>query len=160
MRLVYGIDGHDGSIVFSEEVLIAMQQYRQIDFHDKEAGGQLFAKFEGNKTIIVEATEPKRLDKRTRYGFIPNRWIQSLEIKAKHRQGKHFVGDWHTHPEPIPSPSIDDINGMVECYRESQHELKKFVMVILGTANLPDGLFVCLVDACGITGLTCRSSIT
>jgi integrative and conjugative element protein (TIGR02256 family) len=130
-----------------------MVRRRQMNEKDNEAGGQLFAKFEENHTVIVEATEPKPLDKRARYLFIPNRWLQRQEIKTLYNQGKHFVGDWHTHPQPVPSPSADDINGMVDCFRKSRHDLKAFLMVIVGTADPPEGLFVCLVDGNGITRL-------
>jgi len=130
-----------------------MVRHRQLGAKSKEAGGQLFARFEGNDTVVVEATEPKSLDSRARCLFIPNRLLQRQAIKALHREGKHFVGDWHTHPQPVPSPSGEDVNSMVECFRKSQHELKAFLMVIVGTAELPEGLFICLVDGNGVTRL-------
>lgn len=151
MTLVYGVETGESAVILSEDAIAVMIRFRQKGFMDKEGGGQLFAKFDGRNTIIMEATSPKPLDKRTRYGFIPSRWMQKLEIKAQHKLGNHFVGDWHTHPEPVPSPSGEDINSMVDCFRKSHHELKAFLMVIVGTAEPPEGIYVCLVDAKGIT---------
>ena len=153
MNLVYSLEAGGPSVVLTDDAIAAMIRHRQKSIKDKEAGGQLFARFEGNNTIIVEATEPKALDKRSRYGFIPSQWLQRQEIKSKYTQGKHFVGDWHTHPQQVPSPSGDDKESMIDCFRKSRHELKAFLMVIVGTADPPENLFVCLVDGSGISRL-------
>ena len=153
MKLVYSLEPGGPSVVFTDEAIGSMVRHRQKSIKDKEAGGQLFAKFEGHDAIITEATEPKCLDKRSRYGFIPSKWLQRQEIISKHRLGKHFVGDWHTHPVPVPSPSGDDKESMIDCFCKSHHELKAFLMVIVGTAEPPDNLYVCLVDSNGISRL-------
>jgi len=153
VSLVYGIESGGPSVILTDDAIASMAHHRQMTAKDREAGGQLFARFEGTSTIIVEATEPKPLDKRSRYGFSPNQWLQRLEIKFLHKRGKHFVGDWHTHPQPVPSPSNEDINNMVDCFRKSRHELRAFLMVIVGTAEPPEGLYVCLVDGNGVSRL-------
>lgn len=153
MSLVYGKESGGPTVILTDAAVASMVRHRQVSAKSKEAGGQLFARFEGNDTFVVEATEPKPLDSRTRCLFIPNRWLQRQEIKALHLEGKHFVGDWHTHPQSVPSPSGEDINSMVECFRKSHHDLKAFLMVIVGTAELPEGLYVCLVDGNGVTRL-------
>jgi integrative and conjugative element protein (TIGR02256 family) len=141
------------AIVLTAAVIETMLKHRQLRPNDNEAGGQLFARFEGKDTILVEATEPKGSDKRKRYWFEPNKWLQRQEIKVKHKCGEHFVGDWHTHPQPIPSPSSDDLHSIAECFRESRHELKAFLMVIVGITEPPGGILVCLVDKRGVKPL-------
>ncbi len=153
MTLTYRMEPGGPAIVLTEAVVETMLRHRQVGPKDKEAGGQLFARFEGKDTIIVEATEPKISDNRKRYWFEPNKWLQRQEIKAKHKCGEHFVGDWHTHPQPIPSPSSDDLHSIAECYRESRHELKAFLMVIVGTTEPPEGILVCMVDKQGVKPL-------
>ena len=153
MSLTYGVDVGGPLVTLSDEAVNSMVRHRQLTAKDKEAGGQLFARFDGSNTIIVEATEPKPLDWRGRYGPIPNRLLQRQEIKSLHKQRKHFVGDWHTHPQPVPHPSGEDISSMVDCFCKSRHELKAFLMVIVGTAEPPEGLLVCLVDGGGVTRL-------
>ena len=46
-----------------------------------------------------------------------------------------YVGEWHTHPEPVPSPSGQDCANWRNLVRQTKHPL---AFVILGT----DGLFV------------------
>lgn len=153
MSLVYGLEAGGPSVVLTDDAIASMVRHRQKSIKDKEAGGQLFARFEGDDAIIVEATEPKALDKRSRYGFIPSKWLQRQEIKSKYKQGMHFVGDWHSHPQPVPFPSGDDKESMIDCFCKSRHELKAFLMVIVGTAEPPGSFYVCLVDGREITKL-------
>jgi len=136
-----------------------MLRFQQLHLRDKEAGGQLFARFEGSETIIVEATDPKTLDYRARHSFRPNRWLQRREIKNRYFRGSHFVGDWHTHPESLPLPSSEDIAGMIDCFHRSTHELNAFVLLILGTNPLPQGLYVGLVGVQGVQALHCRPTL-
>lgn len=153
MTLTYRMERGGPAIVLSEDVVATILKHRQLNLSDNEAGGQLFARFEGRDTFIVEATEPKRSDKRKRYWFEPNKWLQRQEIKAKHEDGKHFVGDWHTHPQPVPSPSPDDLESIADCFRKSRHELTAFLMIIIGTAEPPEGILVCIVDKQGVRPL-------
>jgi len=153
MSFVYSTEPSGPFVILCDEVIATMVRHRQLSTKDREAGGQLFAKFNGCDTIIVEATEPKSLDRRGRHKFIPNLLLQQREIKARYKKGKHFVGDWHTHPQPIPSPSGEDIWSMADCFRKSRHELKAFLMVIVGTAEPPEGLLVCLVNGDGVIRL-------
>jgi integrative and conjugative element protein (TIGR02256 family) len=157
VNLKYAFDIEGPGVILCGAALETMLKYRQLCATDKEAGGQLFARFEGRDTFITDATPPKPLDIRKRIGFKPNQWIQRLDIKAKYLLGKHFVGDWHTHPEPIPSPSQVDLTSASECFKQSRHQLKAFVMIIVGTESPPNGLSVYLVDNSGIKRLSCVS---
>ena len=134
------------AVIITDAALATMNRFRQIRPRDKEAGGQLFALFDGADTVIVEATPPKSTDYRARREFRPNRWLQQREIRDRHARGSHFVGDWHTHPEPVPRPSTEDIGNMMECFSQSQHDLHVFVMLIIGTEPAPKGLHVALTD--------------
>lgn len=153
MTYKYGLEKDGPSVILTKSVIETLTRNRQLSKKDKEAGGQLFAVFESCNTIIIDATEPKMLDKRSRYGFVPSRFIQILEIKTRHKERKHFVGDWHSHPEPIPTPSVLDLNSMADCFRKSHHELLSFLMIITGTAEPPNGLYVCLVNGDGVRKL-------
>lgn len=133
-------------IVLSDSAVMTMDVYRQTGNKDKEAGGQLFARFDGADTVIDIATPPKWLDKRSRYRFEPSKWMQQREIAAMHAKGLHFVGDWHSHPEPIPRPSELDLASMHDCFVRSHHELRAFVLVIVGTQAGPEGFYVALIE--------------
>jgi integrative and conjugative element protein (TIGR02256 family) len=145
------------AVILTDAVLVTMNHYRQKEQSDKEAGGQLFAKFEGSDTVIVEATPPKWCDRRGRHHFQPNRWIQQQDIQKRYTQGLHFVGDWHTHPEPVPHPSQEDFRNMQECFKTSLHDLHAFIMVIIGYEQVPAGLHVTLIEQDAIRLMTCEN---
>jgi integrative and conjugative element protein (TIGR02256 family) len=119
-----------------------MLQFQQTRPADKEAGGQLFAKFIGPHVHIMEATVPSLLDSRGRFSFRPNRPLQRRQIAERYARGLHFVGDWHTHPEVHPTPSSEDIVSMQDCFRRSTHDLGAFIMLIVGTARPPEGCYI------------------
>jgi hypothetical protein len=86
-------------------------------------------------------------DRRSRYSYRPNPAAEQREIYDMHAVGLHYVGDWHTHPEPVAQSSGIDNFNMTDCVAKSQHELPSFLMVIVGTSHLPDCLHVSLVPA-------------
>jgi integrative and conjugative element protein (TIGR02256 family) len=121
-----------------------MARHRQVRSGSPEAGGMLFARISASEVSIVEATEPQVSDRRSRFRFWPCTSAQQRTINAKFDAGLHFVGEWHTHPEPRPQPSGLDLDSMEQCYLKSRHELKALVMVILGTEPIPAGLWISL----------------
>jgi integrative and conjugative element protein (TIGR02256 family) len=68
-------------------------------------------------------------------------------------QGLHYVGDWHTHPEPIPHPSATDTAEILDIFRCSKHELAAMLLVIVGQSTFPKGLFVGAVHGYGVQSL-------
>ena len=154
MSLCYGTVPGEPSVLIAD-ALTTMLDLRQAKPRDKEAGGQLFAQFFRSDVLIVEATPPTLLDRRSRYHFKPNRFLQRREIRKKHTAGLHFVGDWHTHPESRAAPSSDDLTSMQDCFRRSRHDLAAFLLVIVGMAPPPEGWYVALVRADGLQRL-CR----
>lgn len=146
--------GESGQILILEDaVLTHFDRYRQRTFRDCEAGGQLFARFEGNTIRVERATGPRRSDRRGLINFIPDRLAERREIRRLFRLGLHYVGDWHTHPEHIPGPSSTDIKSFQDMFRKSRHKLAAFVMVIIGTEPTPGGLFVAICDDAGLQDL-------
>jgi integrative and conjugative element protein (TIGR02256 family) len=139
--------GESGQIlVFSDVVIEHFKSHRQIRAWDREAGGQLFARIDGARIIVVEATGPRRGDHRTRTLYVPDRKAERFEIEDRFRLGLHFVGDWHTHPEKIPHPSDRDMKSIGESVLKSSHNLNGFVLAVVGTSNVPDCLSVLLHD--------------
>lgn len=142
--IAYPIGTSGQTLIFTPPVLDRFAEYRQVRWWQREAGGQLFMRFEGPKIVVVEATGPRRMDFRSRHAFRPNRRHEQREILDRYCRGLHFVGDWHTHPEPIPKPSTQDEEGMRELVNLSQHQLNAFVLVIVGSVEPPQGLSVSL----------------
>lgn len=129
---------------FSPEVMAHFHAHRQQGKIKTEIGGQLFARFVKNEVRVVRATGPNPTDKRAWAWFRPDQRTQNVEIKRLFDSGLHFAGDWHTHPEREPSPSSWDLDSMADCFKKSRHQLKAFVMVIVGRAEFPRGLWVSL----------------
>ncbi len=133
----FALPHSDQEVVLTGAVLEIFSKYRQRG-SEPEAGGLLFAQFEFPLIQIVEASPPHIADKRWRTLFIPDRALQRRLIKKCFKKGWHFVGEWHTHPEPKPTPSRLDLDSMADAFRKSQHELNYFIMIIVG--NRADAL--------------------
>ena len=129
-------------VTFSAEVVKHFADHRQQGKIKTEIGGQLFAEFVKNEVRVVRTTGPNATDRRGWAWFRPDQRKQNDEIKQLFADGLHFVGDWHTHPEREPSPSSWDLESMEDCFKKSRHQLKAFVMVIVGRAAFPEGLWV------------------
>jgi len=140
--------GESGQVlVFSDAVLEHFRRHRQTRLWQKEAGGQLFARFTLPRIMVEEATGPRRTDHRTRTSYSADRAAEQREIVERHTRGLHFIGDWHTHPETRPSPSSQDDHSIAECFARSTHGLNAFVLVIVGIAALPETLYVAVHSA-------------
>jgi integrative and conjugative element protein (TIGR02256 family) len=151
--IVYPIGQSGQSLVFTKGALAVFAKYRQRHWWQREAGGQLFARFESSQIVVAAATKPGRADLRTRFSFRPNRRREQRDILKYHAQDLHFVGDWHTHPEAVPTISPEDAESVSELVRRSRHDLNGFVLVIVGTEVPPEGLSVSVSDTASLTVL-------
>ena len=150
----YDIGDSGQRLILNDAVLDHLERHRQLGNQSKEAGGQLFARFD-QKTIRIErATGPRPTDRRGYRIFVPNRLAERREIKRLFKAKLYYVGDWHTHPEPQPTPSRIDIGSFRDMFHKSRHELASFVMVIVGTEGFPKSLFVGLCTSEGLDELT------
>ena len=102
----------DGLYILVEgRVLDVISTYCQNSRGKCEAGGTLMGYRSGRHLHVLHATVPMPLDKRSRISFdrldpghqreVTRAWEES--------QGRvDYLGDWHTHPQLNPSPSITD----------------------------------------------------
>jgi integrative and conjugative element protein (TIGR02256 family) len=143
---MYPIGASGQVLLFHPEVIARFKRHQQLRWWQCEAGGQLFARFRDTTIEVVEATGPRRSDRRSRYNYEPDRRAEQREIDQRFALGLHFIGDWHTHPEDYPRPSGVDLRSTAEGFRKSKHQLRAFVLVIAGRAKFPAGLYVSLHD--------------
>lgn len=129
-------------MIVRPSVLNHLSRYQQHDPHSLEAGGQLFAQFSEGSVVLERVTGPRPSDRRFRHLYIPDRSKEQSEIDAMHRDGFHFIGDWHTHPEPTPKASPSDLNSIRDAFAKSKHHLNWFIMIIAGVNEFPSGLYV------------------
>ena len=151
--ITFRIGDSEQSLLLTPAVLNHIARHQQSDGALSEAGGQLFASFKGDQIRVEQATGPRTTDRRSRYGYIPDRRGEQEEIDRMHSLGLNFIGDWHTHPERVPNPSTSDIRSIREAVTRSTHHLNGFVLLIAGTEAFPLGLFVKLYGVRGETAV-------
>jgi integrative and conjugative element protein (TIGR02256 family) len=104
-------------------VLIPAEVVRTISKHagdGVEAGGILLGNYRLPHIQIVTCSEPLPSDRRTSRGFDrrdPGHQLQALRRWMDSGKTVTFVGEWHTHPEEMPSPSMIDLDTWVEAQR-------------------------------------------
>ncbi len=133
---------HSNSVFVSSAVFNTIHEFRQTNSFAPESGGMLFAWIKNGVVTIVEATKPSPMDLRSRFFFRPKLSIQQNTINEKFNNGLHFVGEWHTHPEKYPTPSNTDLKSMTDCFNRSKHELNGLIMIIMGTGERNDAIWV------------------
>ena len=144
--LSYAVGQSGQRLAIEDQVLQHFRRWQQKRWYQKEAGGQLFAVLQSQTVVITEATGPRRTDKRSRFTYIADRHAERDEIEERYSRGLHFVGDWHTHPEHVPAPSGVDIKSIAECVTKSEHPLNAFVLIVVGTGEVPECLCVLIHD--------------
>ncbi len=153
----YDLGGSRQVLELSRSVLERFHRFRQVRPWQKEAGGQLFARLAQSRVVVVEATGPRRNDRRTRTSYIPDRAAEQREIDEMHSRGLHYVGDWHTHPERYASSSCPDVTSIADCFARSKHHLNALVLIVVGSRGVPDGLHVAIHNATAELRLLAKS---
>jgi integrative and conjugative element protein (TIGR02256 family) len=133
-------------VVLTSECLDDLARHRQGTWLSLENGGQLFARISGAKMTVERISVTRGRSRRTRFGFLPDRAAEQADIDAMFAAGLHYVGDWHTHPEPTPTPSGSDEAKLTDIFRRSTHHLSFMLLVIVGQAEFPSGLYVGAVN--------------
>src|SRR5687767_11009440 len=114
-----------------------MLSYRQHAPSSCEAGGVLLGRLIRNScdAIVDEGTSPTPQDHRGRFFFrragpptqrrITEAWFQSEGVV-------NYLGEWHTHPEDVPSPSSTDLKNWRKLVRTARFEQDSLIFVIVG----------------------------
>lgn len=102
----------NGYVYVEPKLISQLNEYRQVHTNSKESGGLLLGYFAERHLHVITATTPLPKDKQTRCRFY-RRDPEHIEI-AKHIYKKskglvNILGEWHTHPENIPLPSLVDL---------------------------------------------------
>jgi len=110
--------------------------YKQKKVCDAEKGGVLMGKLypSSNKIIITHALICKN-QKSSRYGITLNtKYLQKkiLKIWEESEGTITYLGDWHTHPENNPKPSILDFKTFVLNYFTSKFDQNLLLYIIVG----------------------------
>ena len=144
-------------LVIHKTLLEDISQYMQTG-NKPESGGLLFAEFKLPKIIVKKASFPNKSDYQCRYEFRPDQERQQKIINLNYKKGLHYIGEWHTHPENIPTPSILDITSMKETFIKSKHELNFFLLLIIGNKISNDMFWIGMQNATNTINLLKRKT--
>lgn len=111
-------------LLVSEHVVHTIGKYCQTGKNFNESGGMLYGRLRSHShkfttaspphIEITHCSEPGRGDSSNRYGFIRRgrHHFQKL-AKLRHKSGNTitYLGEWHSHPEDFPSPSVTDLRS-------------------------------------------------
>ncbi|WP_195623911.1 Mov34/MPN/PAD-1 family protein [Clostridium tertium] len=133
------IDYNDYCIKINDNVLVIMSKYIQCK-SKYESGGILIGSIliDGKTIEINDCTEPIRGDKASRYGFyrctkhneiLEKKWIESNYINM-------YLGEWHTHPQSIPSPSYVDKKSWTRLIKDSITDSPIIIFLIIGIETI------------------------
>lgn len=125
VELVYLVEGEDSSrlVVIETNAYKTMRSLRQLTPSAHESGGVIIGERRGNSFVVKNVTTPSKDDYSSRFGFIRRFFHhQQAVITANKSSGgtSNYLGEWHTHPENIPSPSSIDFKNWNACLRRHQ----------------------------------------
>jgi integrative and conjugative element protein (TIGR02256 family) len=127
----------DGLLVLSTSVCEVFRKYRQ-QAGGLEAGGILLGLRRGPHIEVIQATPPSEFDRRSRSSFFRHARVhEGLAHHAWWTSGGRtdYVGEWHTHAEPVPSPSSLDVTEWTRVAREARSDAT-MLGIIVGTEGL------------------------
>ena len=116
-----------------------------LQHYPKEFGGLLVGYYSDDfKTCFVEeAIIPKKF-KSSRFHF--DRGKDGLKKKLSELYNLTprliYIGEWHTHPDGVPSPSKTDLNAMTEIANCDEVSIENPILMILSNSKSDNGLGV------------------
>jgi integrative and conjugative element protein (TIGR02256 family) len=106
-----------------------------------EAGGVLLGRFIiGCDDVVVDAvTIPMKGDKRSKFHFFRSAQYHQKRIQKAWQFSDgvcNYLGEWHTHPESDPSPSLHDTLEWKRKLRFDKYDSDFLFFVIVGTKQI------------------------
>jgi integrative and conjugative element protein (TIGR02256 family) len=133
-------------VEFDPSVINTFRKYQQNN-GEAESGGILVGEIypHSNKVIIKEAIVSLKA-KRSFFGVNIDKIEMQKELD-KCRENSNFthyyLGDWHTHPEPYPSPSLIDIMSYNQTCKKAKLVTNFIIFLIVGNSkNIEKDLWI------------------
>lgn len=139
-------------------VVERLASYRQTGPKDREAGGILLGRhlLASPHRVVDDVTEPMAGDRRTRCQFKRGQAGHQKRADAAWEASGGtcvYLGEWHTHPEPIPNPSSTDLDDWRRRLREDLFAGDTLHFIIVGIHEIRaweghrEGLILSMIDA-------------
>jgi proteasome lid subunit RPN8/RPN11 len=144
--LTFKLPGASWQLELAPDVVAELRRHIQRTRFSRESVGQLFSKDLTSNCVAVELAT---LTKPTWSAWSRVRFDIAEAMSEREMlftRGWHCVGLWHTHPEPLPSPSSEDRDLAREHAVAAKRYLDGLVFAIIGNGKLPDSLRVWVDD--------------
>lgn len=117
-----------------------IRRYIQDSPRKLEAGGVLLGRHiaDSDDIVVDDLTVPMRGDRRGRYYFVRGQEAHQKIIDRVWRDSGGtctYLGEWHTHPEPVPTPSSVDCTNWKRKLKQDRFNGCVF-FVIVGTHDV------------------------
>lgn len=126
--------GHGRRVHVSDEVAGVWHAHQQTVSDATESFGVLIGttSVDRREIWIERVTTPMAHDRRTRFSFAlrsPEHQRTVCRMFTCSGGQAIYLGTWHTHPEPVPTPSGIDRNDWAACLRANRGRPLAFVLV-------------------------------
>ncbi len=121
-------------VVISTEVANILLSYRQISDSSLESAGVLIGERRGAHIVLKDLSEPSRWDIRSRFMVdrVSLHHQKAVDDAFKKSDGEwQYLGEWHTHPEDVPKPSMMDCTSW---HKSLKSELP-LILIIVGRTH-------------------------
>ena len=125
---------NDSLVIIMPNIVSELLAYRQLTYKCKEAAGVLIGERRGPHFVIQLISLPCPKDIRHRFSVdrISKHHQKVVDQAFQESKGTwQYIGEWHTHPEDIPTPSLTDINS----WKNNLVSNQELVLIIVGRAN-------------------------
>lgn len=118
-------------VVISIGVANTLISYRQLRDSSPESAGVLIGERRGVHIVIKTVSEPSPWDIRSRFKVdrVSRHHQKAVDDAFKKSNGEwQYLGEWHTHPEDVPKPSMTDYSSWHKNLRSSD----PLILIIAG----------------------------
>ncbi|MCW3794470.1 Mov34/MPN/PAD-1 family protein [Paenibacillus sp. LS1] len=133
--------GNKQKLKIDSAAVALMLHFRQMESETPESGGIMMGRIleENSSPMIDEITVPMEGDIQSRTRFLrqAEHHQQIFTLKWEENEGRLFyLGEWHTHPERVPTPSSTDTKNWRKIFLSSNQSIDYLLFVIVGTECL------------------------
>ena len=138
-RLSFEISNGRRLIIF-DNIVEKLNRYRQTKKGQNEAGGLLIGRhlLKNEHLVVDQITEPSWWDRRFRTSFYRSNSHNKILYKTWNASDKTqtLIGLWHTHPEPVPTPSTVDWDDWKRTIRHGDFAGESLFFLIVGNVKV------------------------
>ena len=130
-------------IIFTDEVSSLLYSFRQFKKRHPESGGILLGQVKGKRVYVTRISFPSKHDTSSRTSFIRDKDKAQLIIDYEFINSEKqttYLGEWHTHPEEVPSPSTIDRLMITDQFKKNKLNEPFVLQYIQGTRGFYLGL--------------------